>query len=127
MNRDQFGAVGKGRLDLNVGNHFGNAVHDLVGAQHMCAGLHKFGDAAAISRALNDEIGDKRDRFGMVELDPRSKRRRATWAAMAISNLSFSRGVRFIAVSEFLLASAGHPIARRAARHRHRGMRAEPR
>jgi hypothetical protein len=32
-------------------------------------------------------------------LTPRSRRRRATIAAMAISNLSFSRGVRFILFS----------------------------
>ena len=33
------------------------------------AGLHQFGDGAAVARALDDEIGDERDRLGMVELD----------------------------------------------------------
>ena len=31
--------------------------------------LHQLGDAAAVARAFQDEIGDQRDRFGMVELD----------------------------------------------------------
>ena len=34
---------------------------------------------------------------GWLSLTPRSSRRRATVAAMATSNLSFSRGVRFMA------------------------------
>src|ERR1035438_10405031 len=36
---------------------------------------------------------------GWLSLTPRSSRRRATMAAMAISNLSFSRGVKFIVAS----------------------------
>ena len=35
----------------------------------MRAGLHEFGDRASVARALDDEIGDQRDRFWMVELD----------------------------------------------------------
>ena len=35
----------------------------------MSAGFHEFGDAPAVTRALDDEVGDERDRFGMVELD----------------------------------------------------------
>ena len=33
------------------------------------AGLHQLGDGAAVARALDDEVGDQRDRLGMVELD----------------------------------------------------------
>ena len=38
---------------------------------------------------------------GWLSLTPRSSRRRATMAAMAISSLSFSRGVRFIELLRF--------------------------
>ena len=66
---DQLGAVGEGRLDLDVVDHRGDAVHHLVGGDDMRARLHQFGDRAPVARALDDEIGDQRDRFGMVELD----------------------------------------------------------
>src|SRR6202051_5159265 len=36
---------------------------------------------------------------GWLSLTPRSSRRRATIAAMAINNLSFSRGVRFMSAT----------------------------
>ena len=35
----------------------------------MRARLHQFGDGAPVARALDDEIGDQRDGFGMIELD----------------------------------------------------------
>jgi hypothetical protein len=35
----------------------------------MGAGLHQVGDGAAVARALDDEVGDERDRLGIVELD----------------------------------------------------------
>src|SRR6185437_11643342 len=46
---------------------------------------------------------------GWLSLTPRSRRRRATLAAMAISSLSFSRGVRFIA--NFLQAPQARHLA----------------
>ena len=60
---DQLGAVGKGRLDLNVVDHLGDAVHDLGARDHMGAGFHQVGDAAAVARAFQDEIGDQRHRL----------------------------------------------------------------
>ena len=33
------------------------------------AGLHQVGDGAAVAGALDDEVGDERDRLGVVELD----------------------------------------------------------
>ncbi len=35
---------------------------------HLAARLHQVGDAAAVARALDDEVGDQRHRFGMVQL-----------------------------------------------------------
>src|SRR4051794_1850381 len=54
---------------------------------------------------------------GWLSLTPRSSRRRATLAAMAISNLSFSRGVRFMgAPLHFTIEPASNmPNARQAA------------
>ena len=65
---DELGAVGKGGLDLDVVDHLGDPFHHLVAADDMRAGLHQLGDRAAVAGAFDDEVGDQRDRFGMVEL-----------------------------------------------------------
>src|SRR6516164_3003109 len=70
MHRDQLGAVGKRRLDLNLGDHLGDAVHDLYARKDVGAAFHQLGDGAAVARAFEDEVGDQRDGFRMVELDP---------------------------------------------------------
>jgi len=88
---DELGAVRKGRFDLNVMDHFGNARHHLSTGQNLGTGLHQVGHGAAVARALDDEIGDDGDR-----MTPRSSRRRATMAAIEIRSLSFSRGDRFM-------------------------------
>src|SRR4051812_4125860 len=74
---------------------------------------------------------------GWLSLTPRSSRRRATLAAIATSNLSFSRGVRFMgAPLHFTIEPASNmPNARHAAaakiaeearhRHSHRGCLAQ--
>ena len=69
VHRDELGAVGKRRLDLDVGDHRGDAIHDLVGSQDMGASLHQLGDGTSVARAFNDEVGDERDGFGVVEPD----------------------------------------------------------
>src|SRR5580658_1642023 len=66
---DELGAIGKRRLDLNFRNHFGDAVHHLRAGDDIGAALHEFGDAVAVARALENEIGNQRNRFRMVELD----------------------------------------------------------
>ena len=66
---DELGAVGEGGLDLHIVDHLGDAVHHLIAGDHVGTGLHQVGDAAPVARALDDEIGDQCDRFGMVELD----------------------------------------------------------
>src|ERR1700722_11265768 len=66
---DELGAVGKRRLDLNFRNHFGNAVHHLRARNDLAAALHQFSDAVAVACTLENEIGNERDCFRMVELD----------------------------------------------------------
>src|SRR3984885_9078220 len=66
---DELGAVGKRRLDLNFRNHFGDAIHHLRAGNDVAATLHQFGDAVAVTRTLENEIGNERHRFRMVELD----------------------------------------------------------
>ena len=43
---DELAAVGEGRLDLDVGEHLGDAVHHLVPGQHLAAADHQVGDPA---------------------------------------------------------------------------------
>jgi hypothetical protein len=93
---DELCPVRKRRLDLDVVDHLGMPVHHLRAGEHLRAGLHQIGDGAAVARALDDEIGNDGDRFGMVELDAALQPRRATIAAIEISSLSFSRGDRFM-------------------------------
>src|SRR5258705_4661742 len=69
MHGDKLGAVGKGRFHLNIVDHFRNPRHHLRPGQHLRAGLHQIGHGAAVARALDDEIGNDGDGFGMVELD----------------------------------------------------------
>lgn len=70
MHGDKLGAVGEGRLDLHVVNHFGDAFHDLIPGQHRRAGLHEFGHAPPVARAFDDEIGNEGNRLGVIELYP---------------------------------------------------------
>src|SRR3954464_11018722 len=62
-------AVRKSCLKLDVMDHLRDARHHLVAGQNLRAALHQLCHGAAIARTLQDEIGDDRDRFGMVELD----------------------------------------------------------
>ena len=49
MHRDELGAVGEGRLDLDVVDHLGDALHALLRGDDVGAGLHQVGDAAAVA------------------------------------------------------------------------------
>ena len=44
MHGDELGAVGKGRFDLDVRNHFRHAVHDVIAREERGAELHQLGD-----------------------------------------------------------------------------------
>ena len=64
---DQFGAVGESRLDLHLGDHLGDALHDIIAAQQGTAVVHQIGDTATIACALHDRSADVRHRLGIVE------------------------------------------------------------
>ena len=51
-------------------NYFRHAVHHLRACEHTCAPDSQIGNTSAIARTFQDEIGDKRDGFRVIELDP---------------------------------------------------------
>ena len=65
----QLGAVRKRGLDLDVVDHLGHPVHDVVRAQHPAALVHELGDRLAVARALDDGEADQRHRLRVVELE----------------------------------------------------------
>jgi len=69
MHGHQLGAVREGRLDLNIMDHLGNALHHLGAGQHTCPLRHQRRNTLAVARALDHVIGNQRDRLGIVELD----------------------------------------------------------
>src|SRR5258706_2487752 len=66
---DELGAVGESRLDLDLGDHFGDALHDVGAREERGAEAHQLGDALAVARALEERRGDEGDRLGVVELE----------------------------------------------------------
>ena len=68
VNRDQLGAVWKGGLDLNIGNHVGNAIHHVGAGEQAAAFAHELGYGFTVARTFHDRCADKGNRFGVVEL-----------------------------------------------------------
>jgi len=77
MHRHEFGAVGKRRLDLHAFDHLGHTLHDLITEQNARTPFHQIGHAMTITRAFDDEVGNQRNRFWVVEfnasLEPASR------------------------------------------------------
>src|SRR5262249_40722981 len=69
VHRHQLRSIRERRLDLDVVDHFRNAVHDLAAGEHVRARIHQLGNGLAVARTFDDEIGDERHRLGMIELD----------------------------------------------------------
>ena len=65
---DELGAVRKRRLHLDVVEHFRHALHDVVAVENLAAADHQLGDRASVAGALEEVVGDQRDRLGVVEL-----------------------------------------------------------
>ncbi len=61
---------GKCRLDLNVVDHLGDALHHLMGGDHVRAGLHEIGHRPSIAGALHHRVGNQGDRFWVIEFHP---------------------------------------------------------
>src|SRR5205814_2165497 len=69
MNGDEFGAVGKGGFHLDFGNHFRDAVHDIILGENCVPGGHYLGHALAVASHFEELGGDHGDRLGMVQLE----------------------------------------------------------
>ena len=69
MDGDQFGTVGEGGFNLNVVDHLGDTVHDLVAADDRCSVAHQIGDRGAVTRAFDDKVADQRDGLRVVEFN----------------------------------------------------------
>src|SRR5215470_11970835 len=69
VDRDEFGAVGKGRFHLHLANHVRDAFHHLIGAEYVPAPGHEIGNRLAVTRSFQDEVCYHRDAFGIIQLD----------------------------------------------------------
>lgn len=68
MNRDEFGAIRKGRFNLDFGHHRGHAFHYLLGSQNGFSKRHELRHALPVARAFHDFRGDERHAFGEIQL-----------------------------------------------------------
>ena len=88
--RDELGAVGERRLDLDLGEHLGHTFHHVVAAEHVTPGLHQVGHAATVARRFEHPVGQHRHRLRIVEPQPPCPPPWATSAATCTSNRSCS-------------------------------------
>src|SRR3954451_11561327 len=63
-------AIGERGLHLDLGDHLGDAVHDLCARQQLRALAHELRDRFAIACAFHDGSGKIRDRFGVIQSKP---------------------------------------------------------
>src|SRR2546423_1254366 len=73
MNGDQFGAIGKSAFDLNLGDHFRNARHDLISPKELPAKIHQFGDAFAVADEFEELGRDEGEALGMIKANAASQ------------------------------------------------------
>ena len=66
---DELAAVGEGRLDLDVVQHLGDALHHLVGARTARPLDHQVGDPGSVAGPLDHPGREQGDRLGVVEAD----------------------------------------------------------
>ena len=61
MYSDQFGSIRERCLDLNLADHIGNAVHDIVAGQNLCAELHQLHNGLSVPcqfQKLGTDLGE---------------------------------------------------------------------
>ena len=68
MDSDELGAIRKSRFDLDVVDHFGDALHDIVAFEQRGSEAHQIGYGSSIPSSLKDLRSDERNRLGMVQL-----------------------------------------------------------
>ncbi|MCY1407901.1 hypothetical protein D9M71_232130 [compost metagenome] len=91
-------------------DHLRHAVHDLLAAQHLAAGLHQLGDGAAVAGAFQHRGADQRDGFRVVELQA------AGQAALGQQRGSEQQQFVFLSRGQLHGALSGGPDTRRACR-----------
>ena len=79
MNGHKLCAVWERGLNLNVVDHFRNALHDVIAGDDMGARLHQVSNGSAIPRAFHDEIRDQGDGFWMVVLQSTTGHNELPW------------------------------------------------
>ena len=67
VQRHQLGAVGEGRFDLELLDQVCHAVEHVVGGEHLAAGGHDVGHAAAVTCGFEHPRRQHGDRLGMVQ------------------------------------------------------------
>src|SRR5262245_40479328 len=69
VNGDELGPVGEGGFDVDLLDHVGDAVHELIASQYLPALRHELGNRFSISGPLEEDIGDQRDALGIIQLE----------------------------------------------------------
>src|SRR5262249_50728958 len=69
VHTNQFGPIGECRLHLYLRNHLWYTLHDLIAGHDLATLRHKLSYGLAVACSLQDEICNKRDALGIVELD----------------------------------------------------------
>ena len=65
---DQLGPIGKGGFHLDVRDHLGHAVHDIVTGEHRSALAHEMCHGLAVASTFHHGGADERNRLRVVEL-----------------------------------------------------------
>src|SRR6476469_5900386 len=69
VNGNELAAVREGGFDLDIGDHFGDAVHDVGPREDGGAIGHQLRHALAVARAFHDGGADQGHRFRVVEFE----------------------------------------------------------
>src|ERR1700716_4104477 len=64
MNGDELGSVREGRLDLDLLDHLGHAVHDLLASQDFRAGLHQVRHRVAVASPFDNRVSNQCNSLG---------------------------------------------------------------
>src|SRR5262245_50976288 len=73
VNGDELGSVGEGGFDVDLLDHVGDAVQELIASQDLPALRHELGNRLSISRPLENDVGDQGDRLRVVQFEASSE------------------------------------------------------
>jgi hypothetical protein len=72
MHRDELGAIWEGGFDLDIWNHFGNAVHHISLTKNAAALAHELRHCFTVSCTFHHGRTDVGNRFRVVQLQTAS-------------------------------------------------------